>query len=176
MVLLRELYLLRHGLAGQYGDPQYKDDSLRPLTLEGRQKMRKASKGMKNLGLKFDLILSSPYLRALQTAQIVAETYKIKTKEIVLTDKLLPPASAHQLVQEITKRFPKKQYILTVGHEPHLTQIISELLKSDQHLNIDFKKGGLVSLSLPQPLKSFAAKFNWLLTSNQLGLITREKQ
>ncbi len=86
-----ELFLLRHGLAGQHGDPKYKDDSLRPLTAEGREKMHRVALGMQTLGLKFDAVISSPYLRAKQTAEIVTRAYKLKNKGIYLTDNLLPP-------------------------------------------------------------------------------------
>jgi phosphohistidine phosphatase len=164
-------YLLRHGLAGQHGDPRYKDDSLRPLTEEGMRKMQGASKGMKNLNLQFDAILSSPYLRARQTAEIVAKVYKIK--KVHLTENLLPPCPARHLLKEITEHFPTAETILAVGHEPHLTQLISEFLKSDQHLNIDFKKGALVSLNVPPSPRS-PATLNWLLTSSQLSLMQKQ--
>jgi len=55
-----KLYFLRHGIAAQRGDAKYKDDSLRPLTAQGRAKIRRASLGMQAFGLKFDVILSSP--------------------------------------------------------------------------------------------------------------------
>src|ERR1700679_3972322 len=100
MVFLSEscnLYFLRHGLAGQHGDPKYKDDSLRPLTAEGRRKMHAISLGMKTLGLSFDVILSSPYVPARQTAPIVAKKYKLKDSDIYLTENLLPPATVKKL-------------------------------------------------------------------------------
>ncbi|MDE2215410.1 MAG: phosphohistidine phosphatase SixA, partial [Candidatus Omnitrophica bacterium] len=146
-----ELYFLRHGLAGQYGDPKYKDDSLRPLTADGQEKMRRAGLGMQVLGLKFDCIISSPFLRARQTAEIIAKVYKIKKKDIHLTDNLLEPAPVEDLLQELRSRFPKSENILLVGHQPHLTQMISRLLQSNKELLIDLKKGGLCSLSLQGP-------------------------
>ena len=166
-----DVYFLRHGLAGQHGDPKYKDDSLRPLTAQGREKMRHASLGMKALGLKFDVVLSSPYLRAKQTAEIVVQAYKIKNKEIHTTDNLLPPASIERLLREVRASFPRSKSVLLVGHEPHLTDMISSLLKSSTPLVIDFKKGSLCSLSI----SNGSAALNWLLTSTQLGLIAKEK-
>ena len=166
-----ELYFLRHGLAGQYGDPKYKDDSLRPLTAEGRRKIRSSALGMKILGLRFDAVISSPYVRARQTAEITAQVFKIKTKAIYLTENLLPPASCAALLKDVQTHFPASESILFTGHEPHLTEMISSLLKSPVPLDIDFKKGGLCALSLHQPWNAGSATLNWLLTSKQLGLI-----
>jgi phosphohistidine phosphatase len=160
-----ELYFLRHGLAGQYGDPKYKDDSLRPLTAEGFKKMHRAALGMKALDLKFDAVLSSPYLRARQTAEVVIQAYRIK--EIHFTNNLLPPATIKELLGEVRTHFPKSKNILLVGHEPHLTHLISSLLKSSKPLAIDLKKGALCSVGL----EGSDAILNWLLTSSQLGSI-----
>ncbi len=169
-----ELYFLRHGLAGQHGDPKYKDDSLRPLTNQGCEKMQRAACGMQALELNFDAILSSPYLRARQTAEIVAEAYKTNKKEIYLTDNLLPPAPIEKLLREIQASFPEANHVLLVGHEPHLTQLVSQLLKS-KPLSIDFKKGGLCCLSVENSSDGLVAVLNWLLTPSQLNLMSKEK-
>ncbi len=167
-----EIYFLRHGLAGQHGDPKYKDDSLRPLTAEGRKKMRLVAQGMQALGLTFDVVLSSPYLRARQTAEAVTQVYKLKNKTMRLTNNLLPPASIKKLLQEILAHFPKSKNVLLVGHEPHLSGMVSSLLNSGKPLNIDFKKGGLCSVTVQDE----SATLNWLLTPTQLGLMAKEKQ
>jgi phosphohistidine phosphatase len=134
---------------------------------------------MQALGLKFDIILSSPYVRARQTAEIVAQTYKIKNNSIHLTNNLLPPATVERLLQEIgdVSLFSKNREtspinVLLVGHEPHLTEMISSLLKSKRALPIDFKKGGLCCLNIEESLDGVGATLNWLLTSTQLGLMS----
>jgi phosphohistidine phosphatase len=144
------------------------------LTAPGREKLRRASLGMQALGLKFDAVLSSPYLRATQTAEIVMQVYKLKTKNIYFTDNLLPPASIGKLLQTVHEHFPKSKNVLLVGHEPHLTAMISGLLKSSKPLDINFKKGGLCNVSIDQP--SGSTMLNWLLTSTQLALMTKEKE
>ena len=171
-----EVYFLRHGLAGQHGDPKYKDDSLRPLTAEGQKKMHRAALGMRILGLKFDAVYSSPYLRAKRTAEIAAQVCKIKNKNIHFTDNLLPPASIEELLREVQERSPRSKDVLFVGHEPHFTEMISALLKSDEPLAIDLKKGGLCCLTIEQPSDHQTAVLNWLLTPAQLGSIAKEKQ
>jgi phosphohistidine phosphatase len=165
-----ELYFLRHGPAGQHGDLKYKDDSLRPLTAQGREKTQYAALGMKKMGLAFDVILSSPYVRARQTAEITARAFKIKTRSIHYTENLLPPASVEELLQEAHSCFPKSEKILLVGHEPHLTEMISSLLKSGTPLVIDLKKGGLCCLSVHYPPGNESAILNWLLPPAQLHL------
>ena len=169
------LYFLRHAIAAERDDSKYKDDSLRPLTDQGRKKMCHTAQGMQTLGLKFDVIISSPYLRAKQTAEIVAKAIKPKNKGIYFTTNLLPPASINELLSEVHAQYPKSRNILLVGHEPHLTEMISSLLKSNKPLNINFKKGGLCCLSVDQPWGHSSAIFNWLLTPTQLGLISKEK-
>src|SRR5689334_10005172 len=71
-----EIYLLRHAVAAPRDARKYPRDAVRPLTEDGRQKMRKAARGMRSLGLKFDRILTSPLTRAKQTARIVAREMK----------------------------------------------------------------------------------------------------
>ena len=171
-----DLYFLRHAIAAERNSTKYKDDSLRPLTNQGQRKMHRAALGMKILGLKFDAIISSPYLRAQQTAKIVVKAYELKNKDIYFTNNLLPPASIKELLQEILVHFPKSKSILFVGHEPHLTDMISTLLKCDNPLHIDFKKGGLCSLTIQYPLKNTSAILNWLMTPTQLAALSKEKE
>lgn len=165
-----ELYFLRHAIAVERNHPKYKDDSLRPLTASGRKKMKLACHGMKTLGLTFDAILSSPYTRARQTAEIAADTYKINKQTIYLTNSLLPPSSVEKLFKELRTHFPKSKKALFVGHEPHLTEMISSLLKCTRPLPIHFKKGGLCCLQVT----STVSVLNWLLTPTQLGLIKKQ--
>jgi phosphohistidine phosphatase len=170
------LYFLRHGLAGQHGDPKYKNDSLRPLTAPGKEKIHTAALGMQTLGISFDAILSSPYLRARQTAEIVAQAYTIKNKSIHLTNNLLPPALFATLLNEVQSLFAKSEHILFVGHEPHLSDMISSLLDCPQPLRIDFKKGALCCLEITQDPKNPDAYLKWFLTSTQLSLLAKEKE
>ena len=85
-----EIYILRHGIAVERGTPGCKKDSDRPLTEEGERKMWQIAKAMLRMDLKFDLILSSPYIRAKRTAEVVAETLG---QEVTFTDALLPDAN-----------------------------------------------------------------------------------
>ena len=72
------LYLLRHGIAVEPGTPGCEKDSERPLTPKGKRQLRQIAAAMKKMDLRFDLILSSPFLRARQTAEIIAESLTLK--------------------------------------------------------------------------------------------------
>ena len=67
-----DIYLIPHRIAYEPGEPGYEDDTQRPLTDKGRDKMRKVARVLKRLNLKPNVILSSPYLRARETAEILA--------------------------------------------------------------------------------------------------------
>jgi len=162
-----EIYILRHGIAVDRGTPKYKKDSDRPLTPEGEEKMHEIAKAMRALQLKFDLILSSPYARAQQTAQIVATEFD---DEVTFTDFLVPGASPLELIREINAEKP--QSVLLVGHEPDLSGLISILVTGDSVAAIELKKGGLCKLTAEKLTIGKCAILNWLLTPKQLRGLT----
>src|SRR5262245_59576712 len=133
-----ESYILRHGIAVDRGTPGYKKDSDRPLTNEGEEKMHQIAKAILAMDLNFDLILSSPYVRAQQTAQIVAAELD---EEVTFTDFLVPDGNPLELIREINDEKP--QCVLLVGHEPDLSQLVSILMTGDSQSTIELKKGGL---------------------------------
>ena len=94
------LSLLRHGIAADRGSPEYENDSERPLTPKGERRMRRIAKGIQASGLSYDLILSSPYLRAKQTAEIVAAG--LSTPEgVILAETLTPEGNPRQLIETL---------------------------------------------------------------------------
>ena len=93
------LYILRHGIAVPRGTPGIKDEN-RPLTKEGIKKMKEIAEGMLSLGLKFDNIASSPWLRAKQTADIVAKAFG---QEVELWKSLASTEDPRQLIAALRK-------------------------------------------------------------------------
>jgi len=158
-----EIYILRHGIAVDRGTPGYKKDSDRPLTNEGEEKMQQIAKAILAMDLKFDLILSSPYVRAQQTAQIVAAELD---EEVTLTEFLVPNGNALELIRELNDEKPQR--VLLVGHEPHLSELISVLVTGESDAAIELKKGGLCKLSTDRLAFGQCATLNWLLTPKQL--------
>ena len=158
-----EIYILRHGIAVERGTPGYKKDGDRPLTGEGERKMWQIANAMLEMDLKFDLILSSPYIRAKRTAEIVAETLG---QEVTFTDALLPDANMAALIAEINDEKPQR--VLLVGHEPDLSSLVSVLICGNGNAAIELKEGGLCKVTTETLAPGRCATFNWLLTPKQL--------
>jgi len=158
-----EIYIIRHGIAVDRGTPGYKKDSDRPLTNEGEDKMHQIAKAMLAMELKFDLILSSPYVRAQQTAQIVAAELD---EEVTFTDFLMPDGNLLELIRELNDEKPQR--VLLVGHEPDLSGLVSVLVTGESDAAIELKKGGLCKLSADRVAFGQCATLNWLLTPKQL--------
>jgi phosphohistidine phosphatase len=159
------LYLLRHGIAAERGTGQYASDADRPLTTKGRRKLRGAAAAMRAMDLSFDVILSSPLVRARQTAELVANAMRSRHK-LELTELLAPGASAARLVRRLNQLKP--QSALLVGHEPDLSALASLLLTGGGGLTITLKKGGLCRLSAERLRVGRCASLEWLVTPSQL--------
>jgi phosphohistidine phosphatase len=161
-----DLYILRHGIAEENNPDAPANDSRRRLTSEGAKKIQRIAKGMKALELDFDLILSSPYVRARETAALVAKEFGAE-KKLSLVEALVPDGNPKDLVDQL-KSVPKKnRHILLVGHEPYLSRFISLLISGDTCLPITLKKGGLCKLSLKSIQYGRCATLEWLLTPGQ---------
>lgn len=164
------LYFLRHGDAGDRGDPRYPDDSQRPLVPAGRRKLRRIAAGMRALDLEFDVLLASPYVRARQTAEIVATVLGAKRK-LQTTAHLAPEGDPRRLIRTLNERHARAGGVLLVGHEPYLGDLIGVLLAGRTRLALGLKKGGLCLLSAESPAYGSCARLEWLLTPRQLMLM-----
>ena len=156
------LYIIRHAIAVDEGTPEYGDDSQRPLTDKGRKKMRQIAKGLRALGVGFDLILSSPYVRANETAEILADVFKMK-KKIEFSEHLIPMGNPDLLIAEMNEKYSVDSIAL-VGHEPQLTHLISLLVAKNAGVDMTLKKGGVCSLSADDLHHARQATLEWLLT------------
>ena len=158
-----EIYILRHGIAVERGAAGNKKDSDRPLTPEGKDKMQQIAEAILGMELKFDLILSSPFTRAEQTARIVASELD---QEVTFTELLEPDGNALELIAEINDEKPQR--VLLVGHEPYLSQLASVLTTGGSDASIELKKGGLCKLTTDKLTFGRCATLNWLLTPKLL--------
>jgi phosphohistidine phosphatase len=164
------IYFLRHGIAVERGAPGFEDDSARPLTREGKKQLRKTSRALRKMKLEFDLILSSPLLRAKQTAEIVAKNLKLK-KRLKFSGELKPDGSMKNLFRRLNELKPAPKNLLLVGHEPYLSRLISILVSGGENTAIDFKKGGLCKLDVEKLRFGLCAKLAWLLMPKQMKLM-----
>ncbi len=161
------LYLLRHGIAVDRAESDPAKDSERPLTAKGKQRLWESTKAMEALELNFKVILSSPYLRAMQTAEIVAEAFTLR-KKLIFTDKLAPGGNPKALIEQINALKPAAKNILLVGHEPYLSQFIATLTGGGPKLQLELRKGGLAKLETEALRYGRCATLAWLLTPKQM--------
>ncbi|HMV29300.1 MAG TPA: phosphohistidine phosphatase SixA, partial [Anaerolineales bacterium] len=141
------------------------EDSQRELTDKGAKKMRLIAKGLRTLGVEFDLILSSPYLRAMQTAETLSEVFK--KKKFVLSDHLIPAGDPNLLIAEINEKHTVDSLAI-VGHEPYLSTLVSLLTADGAPVEMTFKKGGVCYLSTDDLHHTHKATLEWLLTPGVL--------
>ena len=165
------LYFLRHAKASPHRK-RWKPDSKRPLTAEGEKQARNVACGICALELEFDSILSSPYARALRTAEIAAEV--LQSDKLHITESLISEASPEKVIQEIHDKYAKCKNILLVGHEPYMTHLISILLTGKPDMAIDLKKAGFCKLSIEQRLVlGKCACLHWILTPKQVARLRK---
>ena len=165
------LFLLRHGIAVERGTAGFNKDADRPLTPKGERRLESITDAMEAMVLKFDLVLSSPYVRARQTAEIVADALDLK-KKLEFSDSLTPDGDAKALIAALNKREPRVENVLLVGHEPFMSELIAMLTSGDTRVAIDFKKGGLCKLEIGTLRPGRCATLAWLLTPRQMALMS----
>jgi phosphohistidine phosphatase len=163
----KTLYILRHGIAIARGDPGYPLDSDRPLTSKGMKKVRRIATGMRRLDVEFDVILTSPYRRALETAFVVGREYKLG-ELIQTTPALKPEVLPEEVVRVLQDKYASCRNLLLVGHEPQLSAFVSTLTSGSAGARPLMKKGGLCKLQVEKLQVGKCATLLWLLTPKQL--------
>jgi phosphohistidine phosphatase len=141
-----QLYIVRHGIAIDREDPKCPPDPERYLTEEGLEKTKQVAKGMAALGITGDLFLTSPYVRAAQTAEIFASALEYAEQKIRRTDLLLPGAEPSLLFRELAKD-KQASSVFLFGHAPQLDDMISTALGSKKHITT-LKKAGVALVEL----------------------------
>jgi len=139
------LYLVRHGIAVDREDPSCPPDTERPLTPKGIKRTQAAALGLRALEVKPNAVLTSPWLRALQTAEIFCETLGYPSKKIIRTDALKGTSAPSDLLRELQSI--KAKVVLCFGHEPHLHLVIAHILHTGAKIT-ELKKAGLALLEL----------------------------
>jgi phosphohistidine phosphatase len=157
-----ELYIVRHGIAIDREDPKSPSDPERYLTDEGLKKTREVARGFASLKISADVYLSSPYVRALQTAEIFAEEMKSSKSKIKKTELLLPGADPAAFFRELQRTSRSEGSAICFGHAPHLDEIIAFALGSKKDLT-QMKKAGVACLELTR-ISPPAGSLSWLST------------
>ena len=160
---------MRHGYAGnRLSDPI--KDAKRQLTVSGKKEVVEIAKSLKKLGVKFNVIFSSPLERAFQTAKIIAEEYEL-TEQIEQSEELKPNGSKYFLYNKLGK-LNIDSVILIVGHEPYLSSMINDIISNNDTdrnynkntKNIILKKAGLSRIKITSTVPKLKGELRWLLT------------
>lgn len=155
------LYFMRHAEAGEHDPRRWPDDSKRPLTDEGVDQARRAAKGLRAAGLRVTKIVSSPYVRARQTAEAAAKELRYEGK-IDLTRALEPDGDFERL-EDVLLEFDEGDQVLLTGHEPSISYFVSRLLIDDEGLPIQFSKAAVCRLDVVDR-KALKTSLRWFLT------------
>ena len=164
------LYVMRHADAVPRGTPGYGQDAQRPLTAGGRLQARDAAKGLKCLSIPIKVILTSPYARAVQTAEEVRRVFGSGT-EMTPMEELRAEANPEDTSFAL-RAFCAFDHLLAVGHEPHCSAWITELVTNSGTMRCLVKKGGVACVELERlPPARGDGTLRWLMTAKQLALI-----
>jgi phosphohistidine phosphatase len=165
-----KLLIIRHAIAEEREEfaRTGKDDRLRPLTDEGRKKMKQAARGLKNLVPEIDLLATSPLTRAAQTGAVLDSVYGgLREVEI---EELAPEASPIEFLSWLRQQ--GAETVAVVGHEPNISLIVSWLLTGTEKRLFSFRKGGACLLEFPGETGAGTGILLWALTPAQLRELT----
>ncbi len=155
-----ELYFLRHGKAVEPGTRGVPDDFSRRLTEQGIEEMEAEAAAMERLGVRTDAILTSPLLRAKETAEIVAK--KLGLKKLLFISDLLGPGCDLSRLERLMNEHPASKSFMFVGHEPDLSSMVGELIGGNAG-SVEFKKAGLVLVTVSHAARRGSGTLRWLL-------------
>ncbi len=166
-----ELYVVRHAVAYRRDADLWPDDSKRPLTPEGEERFRRAARGILRLVPEVDLVLTSPFARALRTAELLERQ---GWPPPVPCEELEPNYPSHKVVGTLADQ-AEAGSVAVVGHRPGLHELVSYLLTGDaERADIQIKKGGIVRLQLEGYPEPGSASLRWLLTPKVLRAVCAE--
>jgi phosphohistidine phosphatase len=153
------LYIVRHGIAVDRTDPKSPPEAERPLTAKGVQKTRQAALGLRSLDVKPDALITSPFVRAAQTAEIFAEALGFAPEKIRVSDALKPAAVPEDIVKELSQLRAKE--VVCCGHAPHVDLLIAHLAGARGAFT-ELKKAGIACFEHATPHGKWILR--WILT------------
>jgi phosphohistidine phosphatase len=156
-----QLYIVRHGIAIDREDPKCPVEAERYLTEEGIERTQQVAEAVAALGIHADLIFSSPYLRAMQTAAIFASELEYPKQKIRRTDSLLPGAEPGAFLRELARE-KDVSAVLCFGHAPHVDGLLAAAVGASRHVT-SMKKAGVALVELKR-LSPPNGQLVWLIT------------
>jgi phosphohistidine phosphatase len=155
-----DIYIIRHGPAGDPDPDRWPDDGRRPLTKRGMRKVRDYAAGLRRLGVRLDWMFTSPLLRAVQTAALSAPKLRVRPERLKRTALLLPTAKPDDLLRMLrgvadADGRGDSVRIAVVGHQPHLGELLARLIGGPPDgAAYDLRKGSATFVRLPAPSPS----------------------
>ena len=160
-----DILVIRHAIAVEREDWSG-DDDLRPLTDDGISKMKKGAEGLRTIVESVDVLATSPLVRARRTAEIVAKA--IEHEDDLVEVGALRPGQKTEAFIEWAGQYEDAKIVAIVGHEPHLSTLVSWLLSGKRESQIELKKGGACLVRFEETPKPGEGQLLWLLTPTQM--------
>lgn len=162
------IYLVRHGVAADLG-PEYSLDDVRPLTKEGVERFRLEVRGLAELDVRLDCVLTSPLLRAAQTAEILASGLECAAP--LVTVEALRPGGRYDTLLAALGRLGDVRSVALVGHMPSIGQMAARLVGASEPLA--FKKGAVCCIETTALPPSDAGQLRWFMPPRALRALGR---
>lgn len=157
-----ELIILRHAIAFPRDAKRWPNDVERPLTMEGVKRARRAAAGLKRIAKAPTLVLTSPFVRARDTAAIFEQA--ARWPEAVESEALVPGASPEGVLDALRRRGGKAECIAIVGHQPHLGRLLALCLRGDARSEaFELKKSAIVCVHFEGPPRANQGALQWSL-------------
>jgi len=161
-----KLYLIRHGEAAPLGEGGIEDDALRPLTDLGRTQARTLAIQLQKRGVTLDRLVTSPLLRARQTAETLLAHWQGCAPELEVCDDLAIGNKRRDLARRL--RILEGESIALVGHQPDLGMLAGWLIGS-KNAQIEMAKGGIAHILTSDDIRKGSGALLWMLTPEWLG-------
>ena len=167
-----KIYLVRHGIATERIGGAVLNDSMRPLTDEGRQESKSVAQGLKRINVKPNFFVSSPLVRAKQTAEIFAEVLGGDSSEVKICDALAPGGSPSTLYKFL-RELGNFQEVALFGHEPDIGMLAATLLDAAHELRLPFKKAGVCRVDVYDLPPSTPGILKWFITPKIATILSK---
>jgi phosphohistidine phosphatase len=155
------VYIVRHAHALALNPPEIEADEDRPLSDQGREQVAGQAATIRRLGVRFDRILTSPYLRAFQTAEGLQRQLGLPLEVVETTDHLAPGGRLKKLAKVLRRL--AGDHIALVGHEPDLSFLLAWLI-GGKRAQVDLAKAGIACIACDEPPGKGAGRLEWLVT------------
>ncbi len=155
-----EVVLVRHAIAFERNRTRWPNDRLRPLTVDGKRRFRKAAAGLTEWAPRVESVLCSPLLRARETSELLIRIADWPEPEVC--EELAPGVSPARIFARLRKQSARR--IALVGHEPGLSTLLSIAIGGeDAKLSLELKKGGVACIRFPDRIEPRRAALLWLV-------------